>query len=172
MTVKEIPLTRIDCPTCIPTLEKALMQVEGVKDARGNYIKKTLRVKYDPDVVGLPKIEKAIEDIGYRVAYKKYPSVFDRIKGLFEGDKAAEVEVLDGDNNVVDGATVTGEWSVAIGGVTTGVTNDVGVTALTSPEAKAPRNGGGLVFVLTIVNVEKSGHTYDPTEPDVLEIQW
>ncbi len=84
----------------------------------------------------------------------------------------AEVRVIDGGGNDVEGATVTGEWSVAVSGVATNVTNGAGLTVLTSPEAKAPRKGGGLTFVLTIINVEKSGYTYDPDSPDVLEISW
>ncbi len=84
---------------------------------------------------------------------------------------SAELRVLDGDDNVVD-ATVTGEWSLASSGITTGVTNGAGETVLTSPEGKAPRNGGGLMFRLTIINVEKSGYTYDPASPDIWDIVW
>ena len=39
--VKEIPITRMDCPTCVVTLEKAVKGVSGVKEARGNYLKKS-----------------------------------------------------------------------------------------------------------------------------------
>jgi len=85
---------------------------------------------------------------------------------------SAEVEVVDGDNNPVEGATVTCEWSLASSGVTTGVTDGTGLTVLTSPEAKAPRNGDGLMFRLTIINVEKSGSTYDPATPDIWDVFW
>ncbi len=84
----------------------------------------------------------------------------------------AELKVLDGDGGAVEGAIVTGEWSVAAANIATGITDNGGLTVLRSDQAKAPRNGDGLMFVLTITNVEKSGCTYDPDSPDVLEIPW
>ncbi len=79
---KEIAITRMDCPTCVITLEKSIMKVPGVKKAQGNYLKKTIRVTMD-DTVPLIAIEKAIEDVGYQVAYKKYPGPLSKLKGFF-----------------------------------------------------------------------------------------
>ena len=96
--VKEIPITRMDCPTCVVTLEKAVKRVNGVKDARGNYLKKTLKVTYDPAVAGLDAIEKAIEDVGYQISYKKYPSPISRLMGLFgRGESKAVTTISDAD---------------------------------------------------------------------------
>ncbi len=79
---KEIAITRMDCPTCVVTLEKSIMKVPGVKKAQGNYLKKTIRVTME-DTVPLAAVEKAIEDVGYQVAYKKYPGPLQKLKGLF-----------------------------------------------------------------------------------------
>ena len=38
--VRNIPIRRMDCPTCVLTLEKAIKKIPGVKDATGNYLKK------------------------------------------------------------------------------------------------------------------------------------
>lgn len=94
-TTKEIPIIRMDCPTCIVTLEKSVMKVPGVRKAQGNYMKKTLKVTYD-EATSLASIEKAIEDVGYQVAYKKYPSPLSRLRGLFSrGDSKAITAITD-----------------------------------------------------------------------------
>lgn len=83
---KRIPITRMDCPACIPTLEKAVSDLDGVEEAKGNYIYKYMKVVYDLDKVTLERIEKAIEGAGYQVAYKEYPSVLDKLIDLFRKD--------------------------------------------------------------------------------------
>ena len=92
---KEIGITRMDCPTCVVTLEKSVMKVPGVRKAQGNYLKKTLKVTYD-EATPLVAIEKAIEDVGYQVAYKKYPSPLSKLKGLFSrGESKAITSITD-----------------------------------------------------------------------------
>jgi thioredoxin 1 len=94
---KEIGITRMDCPTCVVTLEKSVMKVPGVRKAQGNYLKKTLKVTYD-DATPLAAIEKAIEDVGYQVAYKKYPSPLSKFRGLFSrGESKAIATITDGE---------------------------------------------------------------------------
>ena len=94
---KEIGITRMDCPTCVVTLEKSVMKVPGVRKAQGNYLKKTLKVSYD-EATPLAAIEKAIEDVGYQVVYKKYPSPLSKLRGLFSrGESKAITSVSDGD---------------------------------------------------------------------------
>ena len=88
---KLIPISRMDCPTCIPVLEKEVMNLEGVTEARGNYMTKNLRVTYNPENVQLSQIEAAIERVGYQISYKKYPGVFDRLKNLFRSSESSKV---------------------------------------------------------------------------------
>jgi thioredoxin 1 len=90
---KEIVIIRMDCPTCIATLEKSVMKVPGVRKAQGNYIKKTLRVTYD-EATPLAAIEKAIEDVGYQVAYKKYPSTLSKLRGLFSRGESKAIAAI------------------------------------------------------------------------------
>jgi thioredoxin 1 len=78
----------MDCPTCIPVLEREVERLEGVEGSRGNYMAKTLKVTYEPSRVQLADIEAAIERVGYRIAYKRYPSPLSRLRGLFKRDKA------------------------------------------------------------------------------------
>ena len=94
MVEKLIPITRMDCPTCIPVLEKEVQRLEGVEKARGNYMTKNLKVNYNPEKVQLSEIEAAIERVGYQIAYKKYPGVFDKLKNLFQKQKTPGVPEL------------------------------------------------------------------------------
>ncbi len=97
--IKNIPLKRMDCPTCVLTIEKAIKKIPGVKEATGNYLKKTIRVTYtNPNQ--LISIEKTIEELGYEIAYKKYPSPIDRIKGFFRQDLSEIQSLIDDDFQV------------------------------------------------------------------------
>lgn len=89
--VKIIPIIRMDCPTCIPLLEREIKRLKGVDKVQSNYINKTLKVIYDPEKVQLEKIEAAIEWVGYRISYKKYPGVISRMMGLLRGEKTEEI---------------------------------------------------------------------------------
>ncbi|MBN1683688.1 cation transporter [Candidatus Bathyarchaeota archaeon] len=94
--VKEIPIKRMDCPTCILTLEKTVKKIPGVKETQGNYLKKTLRVTYT-DPSQLLSIEKSIEDLGYEISYKQYPSLIEKIKNLFKQEESNDILTLTDD---------------------------------------------------------------------------
>jgi thiol-disulfide isomerase/thioredoxin len=94
LTIKVIPIVSMDCPTCIPMLENGVKKLKGVNEARGNYISKTLKVAYDPKIVQLPEIERAIERLGYQIAYKKYPSVISKLKSLVQRQKPSSVQPI------------------------------------------------------------------------------
>ncbi len=84
----------MDCPTCIPMLEKQVLKVEGVQEVRGNYMAKSLKVTFNPSRAQLVEIEAAIERVGYRIAYKRYPSPLSRLRDLFKRDQGVEVTSL------------------------------------------------------------------------------
>ena len=93
-TIKEIPLTRMDCPTCVVTLEKTLKEVKGVKNVRGNYMRKILKVTYDPETAKLTDIEKTIENLGYDITYKHYPNPLERLRGLFSRNETKSIRTI------------------------------------------------------------------------------
>jgi len=82
------------CPTCIPVLEKEVLRLDGVEEVKGNFMTKNLRVNYDPEKVQLTQIEAAIERVGYQISYKRYPSVFARLRELFRNEKSEFVPQL------------------------------------------------------------------------------
>jgi copper chaperone CopZ len=91
---KLIPIVRMDCPICIPTLEKEIQKLPGIKEVRANYITRTIKVTYDSDLVGLFQIETAIERIGYQISYKKYPDAVSKLKALFQKGKPNGLAVI------------------------------------------------------------------------------
>jgi thioredoxin 1 len=84
----------MDCPTCVPVLEKELKKLSGVEEVKANYITKIVRVTYNPNLVHLADIEAAIERVGYQIAYKKYPSFVSKLKGLIRKEKPSIVQII------------------------------------------------------------------------------
>jgi thioredoxin 1 len=98
LTTKLIPIVQMDCSTCVPILEREIVKLKGVKEVRANYVAKMVKVVYDSDLVRLSEIESAVERVGYQIAYKKYPGVASKLKGLFRKEKPSYVKVIsDGD---------------------------------------------------------------------------
>jgi copper chaperone CopZ/thioredoxin-related protein len=93
-TMKLIPIVQMDCATCVSPIEKELLKLKGVKEARVNYMTKTVKVIYDSDLVELSEIDAAIEGVGYQIAYKQYPSVASKLKSLFRKEKPSNVKVI------------------------------------------------------------------------------
>jgi copper chaperone CopZ/thiol-disulfide isomerase/thioredoxin len=60
------------CPTCTSIIEKELKKLAGVKDVRVNFLMRKVVVTYDPKKIGVPDLEKRIEELGFRLLYKKY----------------------------------------------------------------------------------------------------
>jgi thioredoxin 1 len=94
LTMKLIPIVQMDCSTCVPILEREILKLNGVREARANYLTKMVKVVYDSDSVRLSEIESAIERVGYQIAYKKYPGVASKLKGLFRKEKPSYVKVI------------------------------------------------------------------------------
>ncbi|NJE04668.1 heavy metal translocating P-type ATPase [Thermococcus sp. M36] len=76
-----IKITGMSCASCAKTIELALKELEGVKDARVNLATETAFVKFDESVVSLSQIIKAIESVGYGVVREKRDAVI-KIGGM------------------------------------------------------------------------------------------
>lgn len=53
------------CEMCKTTIEKTVRSIEGVKKARWNIVKNSMKVKFNPEKTTLEKIHKAIAAVGY-----------------------------------------------------------------------------------------------------------
>ncbi|MDT8395334.1 MAG: heavy metal translocating P-type ATPase [bacterium] len=60
-----IGITGMTCASCVQTIEKALSKLDGVSEASVNFAAESVMVRFDPDSVSYPALEKAIVDAGY-----------------------------------------------------------------------------------------------------------
>ncbi len=67
--MKELTLQLGDlaCPTCAQTIGQILKKQKGVQDASVAFTTSRVKVTYDPEVITIEQIEKAIEKTGYKV---------------------------------------------------------------------------------------------------------
>jgi copper chaperone len=68
--VEEVTLTApdISCDHCIAAIRRALSKLAGVQFVDGNPQTKQVTIRYDPSMVELTAIEKAMEEEGYPLA--------------------------------------------------------------------------------------------------------
>jgi len=71
----------------------------------------------------------------------------------------ALVTIVDGVNNSVEGATVSGHWSGVTTSIVSGITNASGKVSLKSGQVKNPVSG--TTFTFTVDDISKTGWTYD-----------
>ena len=76
-----IPILGMTCYACALSIEEALNKVDGVKEARVNFLMKKVIIDHDPDKADISCLEETIERAGYKVAYKKYDGVLSRLFG-------------------------------------------------------------------------------------------
>ena len=62
-----LPVVGMTCAACVRKVEKALGALPGVEEANVNLSAGKAGVTYDPDLVALPQMERAITDIGYEI---------------------------------------------------------------------------------------------------------
>ena len=68
--MEEVTLTApdISCDHCIAAIRKALSKLAGVQFLSGDPRTKQVTIRYDPSVVEMAAIEKAMEEEGYPLA--------------------------------------------------------------------------------------------------------
>jgi copper chaperone CopZ len=99
---KVLPILGMDCPACALTIEKRLRKMEGVKEAKVNYMTQNVVVIYDSSKIGIHEIEKTIEELGYRISYKKYESILEKVSKIFSHKKEEIFFRLVGDHEFED----------------------------------------------------------------------
>ena len=62
----ELPVFGLTCGKCVQAVEKSLRAVPGVAKATVNLSSARAFVDYDPALTGVPALERAIRDVGYR----------------------------------------------------------------------------------------------------------
>ncbi|NJE61181.1 heavy metal translocating P-type ATPase [Thermococcus sp. 21S7] len=69
------------CAMCVKTIETALMDLPGVKEATANLNSESVHVKFDESEVGLNRIIATIEELGYEVVRERRDAVV-KIEGM------------------------------------------------------------------------------------------
>ncbi|NLJ85565.1 MAG: heavy-metal-associated domain-containing protein [Firmicutes bacterium] len=67
MQEASLQLTSLSCPSCAETIGQVLKRQKGVEDATVTFATSRVKVTYDPSVISLDAIEKAIAKTGYKV---------------------------------------------------------------------------------------------------------
>ncbi|WP_297070489.1 heavy metal translocating P-type ATPase [Thermococcus sp.] len=76
-----LKVTGMTCAMCVKTIENALKELPGVKDARANLNSESVYISFDESRVGLKDIIAAIEDVGYNVIRERKDAVI-KIGGM------------------------------------------------------------------------------------------
>ncbi|KYC46315.1 MAG: putative copper-exporting P-type ATPase A [Candidatus Methanofastidiosum methylothiophilum] len=67
----EIKVTGMTCATCAATIEKSLLNLEGVKKAEVNLAREIASVEYNPQKLRINDINNAVKDAGYDVVHER-----------------------------------------------------------------------------------------------------
>lgn len=67
LTVMEIPLEGMDCPECTLHVQHAISDLPGVKSVNVYLAAEKATIQFDPTLVDLPMIRKAVAGAGYKV---------------------------------------------------------------------------------------------------------
>ncbi len=62
VTIKTSGMT---CTSCEKAIIRALLKVDGITEARADYVTETTKVKYDESKVDIAKMKEAVEGAGY-----------------------------------------------------------------------------------------------------------
>ena len=71
ITENQFQIIGMTCAACANRIEKGLKKMEGVQDANVNLALEKATVKYDPEAMGPPDIQKKVRDLGYDVITEK-----------------------------------------------------------------------------------------------------
>ncbi len=81
MTDVSVRVRGMHCASCAKAIERALSEMDGVKLVSVAFSTGTVRIKYDEDRVGINRIMRAIEDLGYEVVRERREATV-RIGGM------------------------------------------------------------------------------------------
>lgn len=55
----------LNCPSCVPKIEKALNHLEGVASAKVHFNTGRIEVEHDSEQVGAERLRVAVREVGY-----------------------------------------------------------------------------------------------------------
>lgn len=75
------------CAGCVIAIQDYLSDLDGVNRCEVNLGSGKAVLEYDPSIIDLPKIERSIEEVGYRVVYEKLTIKVDGITDSSDADR-------------------------------------------------------------------------------------
>ena len=63
----EIPIKGMDCAECVQHVQHAISELRGVESVEVILSSEKAKIRFDPVIVGLPEIKRAVKDAGYSV---------------------------------------------------------------------------------------------------------
>ncbi len=62
----------LNCPSCVPKIEKALGRIEGVTQAKVHFATGRIEVEYDAEQVKTDHLVAAVRDVGYEASVSAF----------------------------------------------------------------------------------------------------
>ncbi len=78
----ELPIQGMKCASCVTTIEKTLLQKNGILKASVNLATEKARVEYIPSEISLGEISKTIEGSGYRVIHVRQEQKLEDVEEI------------------------------------------------------------------------------------------
>ena len=75
------------CAGCVNSIQRRVLNLQGVSKIEVNLANERATLEYDPTQVKMRAIEKAIEEIGYRVVYEKVALVVEGLTDSSDGQR-------------------------------------------------------------------------------------
>jgi Cu+-exporting ATPase len=66
-----LPVEGMTCASCVLRVEKTLKKVDGVQEASVNLATEKVTLTFDPTKIELPKLARAVEEVGYKLVLPK-----------------------------------------------------------------------------------------------------
>jgi len=84
-----IKIGGMHCAGCVNSIQGFVSELDGVKKVEVNLATEKATIEFDPTHVKLDTIEKAIEEIGYKVVYEK---IILKVAGISDSSDAQKIE--------------------------------------------------------------------------------
>ena len=84
-----IKIGGMHCAGCVSSIQGFVSELSGVKRVEINLATEKASIEYDPAQVKLDTIEKAIQEIGYKVVYEK---IILKVAGISDSSDSQRIE--------------------------------------------------------------------------------
>lgn len=62
-----LPVSGLSCASCAISVESMLKSQEGVQDVNVNFADKSVLIKYNPEKINIPQMQKVVDSLGYKL---------------------------------------------------------------------------------------------------------